>query len=89
MQKKLDTGSAVVIAITFVLFILAIFLKGITKDLLLEAGVLLVSMLLISMSFKNAAESQVIREDLGQILVLLRQKRPKIEVNELAEEKGG
>ena len=88
MRNKLDTGSAVVIALTLVLFVLALFLKGIGKDLLLEAAVLLVSIKLISMSFKNAAESQAIREDLDQILPLLRQEYPRIQASEFAEAKG-
>ena len=82
MRKKIDPGSAVVIALTFVVFILAVFLKGIGKDLLLEAGVLLVSVKLISMSFKNAAESQAIREDLDQILVILQRESPRIDTDE-------
>jgi hypothetical protein len=69
--KKLDTGTVSVIVVTFGLFLLAIFMKGIGKDLLLEAGVLMVSVKLIMMSFKNAAESQAIREDLDRIVELL------------------
>ncbi len=88
MLKKLDTGSAVVITLTFVLFFLALFLKGIGKELLLEAGVLLVSIKLIAMSFKNTAESQAIREDLDQILMLLRQEHSRIEADKSAEAKG-
>ena len=43
MTKTPDVLSLVVIAITFALFSLALFSKGFTHDLLLEAGVLLVS----------------------------------------------
>lgn len=72
--KKLDTGTAFVIAVTFGMFVLAIFAKGFGKDLLLEAGVLLVSIKLIMMSFKNSSESQAIREDLDRIVVLLERR---------------
>ncbi len=44
--------SALVIILTFVLFVLALFTKGLTHDLLLEAGVFLVSAKLIIMAYK-------------------------------------
>lgn len=44
--------SALVILLTFVLFVLALFTKGLTHDLLLEAGVFLVSAKLIIMAYK-------------------------------------
>ena len=74
-KEKLDLGSTLVIAVTIGLFILAIFVKGISKDLLLEAGVLMVSIKLIMMSFKNASESHAIRQDLDRIVVLLEDLR--------------
>ena len=48
----MDIASMVVIAITFVLFAIAVVEKGLTHDLLLEAGVFLVSVKLILMSAK-------------------------------------
>jgi hypothetical protein len=57
----MDIASMVVIAITFVLFAIAVVEKGLTHDLLLEAGVFLVSVKLILMSAKMtraAAETQ-------------------------------
>lgn len=54
MRKHLDLGSIVIIAITFLLFALALFTQGITHDILLEAGVLLVSVKLIMMAYKTA-----------------------------------
>ena len=50
MLKHFDVGSVFVIIITFVLFALALFTKGFTHDLLLEAGVFLVSVKLIIMA---------------------------------------
>jgi len=41
------------VIITFVLFAVALFAKGFTHDLLLEAGVLLVSVKLILMAYRN------------------------------------
>ena len=42
-SKLLDFWSLVVIVLTLPLFLLALFLKGFTHELLLEAGVFLVS----------------------------------------------
>jgi hypothetical protein len=50
----LDPGSLVVIALTFVLFAVALVVKGIGHDLLLEAGVFLVSVKLILQQVKSA-----------------------------------
>jgi hypothetical protein len=44
--------SSLVIILTFVLFVLALFTKGLTHDMLLEAGVFLVSAKLIIMAYK-------------------------------------
>ena len=49
MNKYLDFWSTFVIILTFVLFVVAFFVKGLTQDLLIEAGVLLVSMKIIMM----------------------------------------
>ena len=43
MKQHLDMGSLIVIIVTFILFLVAPFAKGFTHDLLLEAGVFLVS----------------------------------------------
>ena len=53
MNKHIDIGSSAVIVITFILFIMALFTKGITHDIVLDAGVFLVSLKLIIMSYKN------------------------------------
>ncbi len=71
MKNKLDTGTTIIIAATFILFAVALSVKGIGKELLLEAGVLLVSIKLIMMSHKNTSDSQSIREDLHRIQSLL------------------
>ena len=54
MKKHFDPGSLIVIIVTFVLFGSALFTKGFTHDLLLEAGVLMVSIKLIMMSYKHS-----------------------------------
>jgi len=67
VRKSFDAGSLGIIAVTLVLFVAALFVKGLTHDLLLEAGVFLVSVKLIVMSFKNAVASQRLHEELSEI----------------------
>jgi hypothetical protein len=67
MSPYFDTGSLLTIVITLVLFIVALFTKGFTHDLLLEAGVFLVSVKLILMTYKNSVVSRKILADLEQI----------------------
>ena len=74
MVKKLDTGSLIVILVTFVLFALALFTKGFTHDLLLEAGVFLVSVKLIIMAYRNSVHDQMLARELSEIKATLRGK---------------
>jgi hypothetical protein len=64
---KKDPGSLIVMAITLVLFIGAVFTKGFTHDLLLEAGVFLVSVKLIIMAYKNSVTADAIQGQLQEI----------------------
>jgi hypothetical protein len=67
-RKHFDTGSLIVIIVTFVLFVTALFTKGFTHDLLLEAGVFLVSLKLIMMSYKNGDAIGSVQKKLDDIL---------------------
>lgn len=58
MAKHFDTGSIIVMIITFVLFVAALFTKDTLHDLLLEGGVFLVSVKLIQMAYKNDVTSK-------------------------------
>jgi hypothetical protein len=71
MNKSFDTGSILVILITFLLFASALFVKGFTHDLLLEAGVLLVSIKLIIMVYKTSTYHQDVKKELQEIKELL------------------
>ena len=73
MREHFDIGSLLVIAITFVLFAIAPFTKGFTHDLLLEAGVFLVSVKLIMMAHKISVSSKAIEEELAEIKALFQQ----------------
>lgn len=75
MKKYLSTADLVVIIVTFVLFTLALFTKGFTHDLLLEAGVLLVSIKLILMNYKNTRLNTKITEKLDEIKQILGEKK--------------
>lgn len=74
MKKYIDLGGSLVIALTFILFIAVFFATGFTHDLLLEAGVFLVSIKLIMMSYKNALSNQELVRKIDEILELLSRK---------------
>lgn len=67
MKKYLSLGDTVVIIITFLLFAAALFVKGFTNALLLEAGVLLVSIKIIMMNYKLGLSSQKILDKLADL----------------------
>lgn len=63
MNRYLDLGSIIVLLLTLVLFVVALFIKGFTHDLLLEAGVFLVSAKVIMMAYRNSMHAdEIIRE---------------------------
>ncbi|NLJ43528.1 MAG: hypothetical protein GX431_07700 [Bacteroidales bacterium] len=67
MRKYFDIGSIIVILITLMLFVLALFTKGLTHDILLEAGILLVSVKLIMMAYRNNVFYKDIIEELKKL----------------------
>ena len=68
MNKQMDFGSLMVALITFALFLAALFAKGINHDLFLEAGVFLVSVKIIVMSYKNSVAVGHLSKKLDRIL---------------------
>ncbi len=72
-MKHLDLGSILIIIITFVLFVLALIFTGLTHDILLEAGVFLVSAKLIIMAYKASKHSIKIELELQEIKALIKQ----------------
>jgi len=72
LKQYFDIWSIVVIGLTFVLFVVALFTKGMTHDLLLEAGVLLVSVKLILMAYRNSVTADTIHQKLDKIYNKLR-----------------
>ncbi len=71
MTRHLDPWSMAVVMITLTLFIIALLVKGFTHDLLLEAGVFLVSMKLIIMAFKNSVQASELEQKLETIQATL------------------
>ncbi len=74
MKKHFDTWSVAVIVLTLVLFALALVEKGFAHDLLLEAGVFLVSAKLVLMSYKQSVSTTSLQRRVDEILEVLRQR---------------
>lgn len=74
MNRHFDAGSLIVISITFILFVIALFTKGFTHDILLESGVFLVSVKLILMNYKSGTQYKNMLEELGSIRRILENK---------------
>jgi hypothetical protein len=73
MNEHFNLGTLLVIAVTFVLFVAALFTTGLTHDLLLEAGVFLVSVKLIMMAHKSSVASKKISNELAEIRAMFKQ----------------
>jgi len=71
--NRFDPWSVIVIALTLVLFLGSVFVKGFTPELLLEAAVFLVSMKLILMAQKNSLSARLTGQRLERIASLLEQ----------------
>jgi predicted tellurium resistance membrane protein TerC len=74
MTKHFNNGTILVIILTGLLFIVALFVKGFTHELLLEAGVLLVSIKLIMMAYRNSLNYEELKKELHEIKTLLKEK---------------
>jgi protein-S-isoprenylcysteine O-methyltransferase Ste14 len=73
-MKYFDPGTIIVIVITVLLFTVALFVKGFTNALLLEAGVLLVSIKLIIMAYRNSLNYSDLKKELNEIRRLLEER---------------
>ena len=71
MKRHIDTGSFIIALITLVLFVAALFTKGLKHDLFLESGVFLVSVKIIVMAYKNSIAVGHLDEKLDTILAIL------------------
>jgi predicted tellurium resistance membrane protein TerC len=66
-MKKNELGNTLVIILTFVFFMIALFVTGFTKDLLLEAAVFLVSVKIILLGATNRNSNKEIIKKLNEI----------------------
>ncbi len=66
----------VVIIITLILFVVALFTKGLTHEILLEAGIFLVSVKLIIMAYKNNRDMKCFGKQLEEMKSLLKDVYP-------------
>jgi hypothetical protein len=71
IHHRLDIGSWLVVLLTLVLFVAALFFKGFGHDLLLEAGVFLVSVKLIMMAYRSSVEAKLLNDRLDGLQATL------------------
>ena len=67
MSKHLDRNTQITLAVTLVLFVVALFEKGFTHELLLEAAVFLVSAKLILLAYKASVNNDVLAGQLADM----------------------
>ena len=65
-------GSMAIIFITFTLFVVSLFQKGLTHEILVDTGIFLVSVKLIVMSFKNNLYVKDLNQQLEEIKKLIK-----------------
>ncbi len=75
-----DPWTLVVMIVTLLLFIGSLITKDFTHDLLLEAGVFLISVKLMIMAYKNTLTAEAIQNQLQEIKVMM-EKQAKIELS--------
>ena len=71
LEKHFDKWSLLVMAITLILFVAALFLTGFTHALLLETGVFLVSVKLMQMAYKTSIAYNSLSGKLDEIQAAL------------------
>lgn len=69
MRRYIDTASLVVAIITAILFGAALFVKGITHDLFLEVGVLLISVKILISNYQSQVKADRLEKKLDSILM--------------------
>ena len=72
MDNRLDFGSVLIIVITFIFFVVSLFVKGLSHEILLDSAVFLVSVKIIIMSFKNESYIKELSKQLEEIKSLIK-----------------
>ena len=75
MLKHFDLSILIIILITMVLFVAALFTRGFIHDLFLEAGVFLVSVKLILMAYSNKQNQVAMMREFKDIKALLEEAK--------------
>ena len=78
MLKHLDLSTLIIILITMILFIGALFTKGFTHDLLLEAGVFLVSVKLILMAYNSKQNQAIIMHEFEELKAFMKEAKDNL-----------
>jgi uncharacterized membrane protein len=73
IRRRLDAASFLVMLVTLVLFAVALLTKGLTHDLLLEAGVFLVSAKLVIASHQSRESAATQMKRLDRIETLIKE----------------
>ena len=73
IRKHFDAWTLLVIVVTLVLFLTALFTTGLTHDLLLEAGVFVVSVKLIILGYSSSVSNKAIEHKLDEIQSVVEQ----------------
>lgn len=79
MSKHLDASTQIMLAITLVLFVVALFQKGFTHDLLLETAIFLVSAKLILLSHKASMNNDAMAGKIAEVSESLRRIEQTLE----------
>ena len=77
LLSNIDSVSVITILITLILFLAALYFTGLTHDILLEAGVFLVSVKLIIMGYQNKQSSDKNHKELKEIQKMLQKLSDK------------
>ena len=85
MSKHLDRSTQLTLAITPALFVVALFEKGFTHDLLLEAAVFLVSAKLVLLSYKASVNNDAVAGQLAEMSKSLTRVERSLERSRLSE----
>ena len=73
-EARIDLASFVTLLITVVLFLVALVEKGFTRNVLLEAGVFLISVKLVLASHRIALSNKIIDAKLDELLRAARKR---------------
>ena len=74
IRRRLDAASFLVMLVTLALFAVALVAKGLTHDLLLEAGVFLVSAKLVIAAYQNRESAMAQMARLDRIETLMEER---------------